>query len=125
MIQVIATDKAPSPVGPYSQALSAMGLIFVSGQIASDPTSGQFLGGSIEEQTRLVLQNLSNILASTNSSMGKVLKTTVFLKDMKDFEAMNSIYAQYFKEHKPARATVQVAALPRDAKVEIELIALA
>jgi 2-iminobutanoate/2-iminopropanoate deaminase len=125
MIQVVATDKAPKPVGPYSQALSALCLIFVSGQIANDPTSGQFLGGSIEEQTRLVLQNLSNILASTNSSMGKVLKTTVFLKDMKDYEVMNTIYAECFKEHKPARATVQVAALPRDAKVEIELIALA
>lgn len=125
MIQVVTTDKAPRPVGPYSQAVLANGLIFVSGQIASDPASGQFLGGSIEEQTRLVLQNLSCILASANSAMGKVLKTTVFLKDMKDFEAMNTIYAEYFKEHKPARATVQVAALPRDAKVEIELIALA
>jgi 2-iminobutanoate/2-iminopropanoate deaminase len=124
MIEVVTSDKAPSPVGPYSQAIRANGLIFVSGQIASDANSGQFQGGSIEEQTRLVLQNLSNILVSTNSSLGKVLKTTVYLHDMKDFEAMNKVYAEWFKDHKPARATVQVAALPSNAKVEIELIAL-
>jgi 2-iminobutanoate/2-iminopropanoate deaminase len=125
MIQIVSSDKAPTPSGHYSQAVSANGLVFVAGQIASDAKSGQFLGGSIESQTRLVFQNLSNILAASNSSLGKVLKTTVFLKDMKDFEEMNAIYAEYFQEHKPARATIQVAGLPRDAKVEIELIALA
>jgi 2-iminobutanoate/2-iminopropanoate deaminase len=103
----------------------AAGLVFVSGQIAIDPKSNQFINGSIDEQTRRVLENLSGILKSVGGDLNKVVKTTVFLKDMNDFDAMNAVYSEYFPSHKPARATVQVARLPRDAKVEIELVALA
>jgi 2-iminobutanoate/2-iminopropanoate deaminase len=123
MIQTISTDKAPKVVGPYAQAISANGLLFLSGQIATNPETGQF-GGSIEEQTRQVLNNLSSILQSVGSNLNKALKTTVFLKDMAHYDAMNAIYAEYFPNHKPARSTIQVAKLPKDALIEIEMIAL-
>ena len=124
MIKTITTDKAPKAAGPYSQAIVTNGFAFLSGQIAIDPQSNQFVGGSIEEQTKLVLNNLSNVLQSIGSSLNKSVKTTVFLKDMGDFEAMNKVYAEFFPEHKPARSTIQVARLPRDAAIEIEMIAL-
>jgi len=124
MIQTITTDKAPKALGPYSQAVLANGFVFLSGQVAIDPQSNQFIGGSIEQQTRQVLNNLSAILQSVGSSLNKALKTTVFLKDLADFEAMNKVYSEYFADHKPARATIQVTKLPKDALIEIEMIAL-
>jgi len=125
MIQVVTTDAAPKAVGPYSQAIVAAGLVFVSGHIAIDPRTNQFVDSPIEQQTRQVLENLSAILAAVGGSLNKVVKTTVFLKDMNDFDSMNKIYSEFFPGHKPARSTVQVAKLPRDARVEIELVALA
>jgi len=123
MIQTIATDKAPKALGPYSQAIVANDFVFLSGQIAIDPQSNQFIGGTIEDQTRRVINNLANILQSLGSSLDKAVKTTVFLKDLSDFEAMNKIYGEFFPNHKPARSTVQVARLPKDAAIEIEMIA--
>ena len=123
MIQTIATDKAPKALGPYSQAIVANDFVFLSGQVAIDPQSNQFIAGSIEEQTRRVLNNLANILQSVGSSLDKAVKTTVFLKDMADFEAMNKTYSEFFPNHKPARSTIQVARLPKDAAIEIEMIA--
>lgn len=125
MIQVVTTDAAPQAQGPYSQAIVAAGLVFVSGQIAVDPKTNQFVDAPIENQTRQVLDNLSAILKSIGGSLNSVVKVTVYLKDMNDFQVMNKVYAEYFPNHKPARATVQVARLPRDAGIEIELVALA
>jgi 2-iminobutanoate/2-iminopropanoate deaminase len=126
MIQVVATPKAPKALGPYSQAIVANGLVFTSGQIAIDPKTGSLIDGSIEEQTKQVLDNLSNVLESVGGSLQRALKTTVFLQDMADFSAMNKVYSEYFPDdHKPARSTVQVAKLPLNAKIEIELVALA
>jgi 2-iminobutanoate/2-iminopropanoate deaminase len=124
MIQAVFTDKAPKVVGPYSQAILANGLVFLSGQVAIDPKTNQFIGGSIEEQTRQSLDNLSAVLQSVGSTLNKALKTTVFLKDLADFEIMNKVYGEYFPEHKPARSTIQIARLPKDALIEIEMIAL-
>lgn len=124
MIQTITTDKAPKALGAYSQALLANGFIFLSGQLAVDPQTNQFIGGSIEQQTKQILENLSCILQSTGSSLDKALKTTVFLSDLSDFESMNKVYASYFPNHKPARSTIQVAKLFKDALIEIEMIAL-
>jgi 2-iminobutanoate/2-iminopropanoate deaminase len=124
MIKTITTDKAPKAVGPYSQAIVANGFAFLSGQIAIDSQSNQFVGGSIEEQTRLTFANITAVLHSMGSNLNRVVKTTVFLKDMADFEAMNKVYSQFFQEHKPARSTIQVARLPKDAAIEIEMIAL-
>jgi 2-iminobutanoate/2-iminopropanoate deaminase len=124
MIKIISTDKAPKVVGPYSQAIVANGFAFLSGQIAIDPQSNQFINGPIEEQTKLTLNNISSVLQSMGSDLSKAVKTTVFLKDMADFEAMNKVYAEFFTEHKPARSTVQVAKLPKDAAIEIEVVAL-
>ena len=123
--EVIQSDRAPLPIGPYSQAIRAGGLLYLAGQIALDPSTGQFLGGDIKTQTRRVLQNLSAVLEAAGSSMDRVVKTTVFLKDMNDFGPMNEEYGSYFKELPPARSTVQAARLPRDALVEIDVIALA
>jgi 2-iminobutanoate/2-iminopropanoate deaminase len=123
--EVVRSDRAPLPIGPYSQAIRAGGLLYLSGQIALDPATGQFLAGDIKAQTRRVLQNLAAVLEAAGSSMDRVVKTTVFLKDMNDFGAMNEEYQAMFRELPPARSTVQVARLPRDALVEIELIALA
>ena len=120
----ISTDKAPGAIGPYSQAVKAGGMIFCSGQIPIDPTTGEFVSGGVVEQTRQVLVNLSAVLGAAGSSLDQVVKTTVFLADMADFAAVNEVYAEFFSENKPARATVQAARLPRDARVEIDCIAL-
>lgn len=123
MKQVINTDKAPSAIGPYSQAIKANGFVFVSGQLPVDPQTGEFVPGGIQEQTKKSLENLQAILAVENLSFADVVRTGVFLKDMKDFAAMNEVYAQFFTAACPARACVEVARLPKDALVEIELVA--
>lgn len=125
MNEVISTDKAPGAIGPYSQAIKANGMIFCSGQIPIDPATGNFVSDDVAEQTAQVFKNLGAVLEAAGSGFGKVVKTTVFLADMNDFAAMNEVYGQYFTDNKPARATVQAARLPRDAKVEIECIAMA
>ena len=124
MREIIQTDHAPAAIGPYSQAIKTNGLIFASGQIPIDPQSGQFVEGGIREQTKQVLKNLAAVLEAAGSSLGRVVKTTVFLADMQEFGAMNEVYGEFFKEEPPARATVEAARLPRDARVEIEAIAL-
>jgi 2-iminobutanoate/2-iminopropanoate deaminase len=121
----IQTGAAPAAIGPYSQAVIAGGFVFVSGQIPIDPTTGEFVPGGVAEQTEQVMRNLASILAAAGSSILDVVKTTVFLADMGDFAAMNEVYGRYFPEDPPARATVQAARLPRDARVEIEVVALA
>ena len=121
----IQTDNAPAAIGPYSQAIKAGGFVFVSGQIPIDPQTGQFVSGGIAEQTEQVLKNLSAVLEAAGSSLGLVVKTTVFLADMKEFSGMNEVYATFFSSSPPARATVAAAGLPRDARVEIEAVALA
>lgn len=121
----IQTDNAPAAIGPYSQAIKAGGFVFVSGQIPIDPRTGQFVAGGIAEQTQQVLKNLSALLEAAGSSIDRVVKTTVFLADMKDFTGMNEVYATFFSGPPPARATVAAAGLPRDARVEIEVVALA
>jgi 2-iminobutanoate/2-iminopropanoate deaminase len=125
MNEVISTDKAPGAIGPYSQAIKANGMIFCSGQIPIDPATGNFISEDVAEQTGQVFKNLLAVLEAAGSGFDKVVKTTVFLADMNDFAAMNEVYSKYFVENKPARATVQAARLPRDAKVEIDCIALA
>src|SRR5687767_8934223 len=124
MNEVISTDKAPGAIGPYSQAIKANGIIFCSGQIPIDPATGNFVSEDIGEQTVQVFKNLQAVLEAAGSGFDKVVKTTVFLADMNDFAAMNEVYGNYFVENKPARATVQAARLPRDAKVEIDCIAI-
>ncbi|HXN23658.1 MAG TPA: RidA family protein [Candidatus Dormibacteraeota bacterium] len=126
MRDVVTTDGAPKPIGPYSQALKVSqtsGLIFASGQVAIDPHSGQFAGGDIRQQTKRVVENLKAVLEAAGSNLHKVVKTTVFLKDMNDFAAMNEVYSQFFPAPPPARSTVEVARLPKDALVEIDAIA--
>ena len=120
----IQTDNAPAAIGPYSQAIKAGGFVFVSGQIPIDPQTGQFVPGGIAEQTEQVLKNLSAVLEAAGSSLDLVVKTTVFLADMKEFSGMNEVYATFFSSPPPARATVAAAGLPRDARVEIEAVAL-
>ena len=119
----VATDLAPKAIGPYSQAVVHNGLAFLSGQIPLDPATGQIVEGDIAVQTERVLENLKAVLEACESSLGQVLKTTVFLKDMGEFPKMNEVYARYFGENPPARATVEAARLPRDVRVEIEAIA--
>ena len=121
----IQTDNAPAAIGPYSQAIKAGGFVFVSGQIPIDPQTGQFVAGGIAEQTEQVLKNLSAVLEAAGSSLDRIVKTTVFLADMKEFTGMNEVYATFFSGPAPARATVAAAGLPRDARVEIEAVALA
>ena len=125
MREIIKTERAPEAIGPYSQAVKAGGLVFASGQIPIDPATGQFVPGGVKEQTEQVLRNLSMVLEAAGSGLGQVVKTTVFLADMGDFAAMNEVYGRYFTADAPARATVEAARLPRDARVEIEAIALA
>lgn len=125
MKEVISTQRGPKAIGPYSQALKANGFVFVSGQVAFDPATGQLIEGDISRQTERVLENLKAILEAAGSSLGQAVKTTVFLKDMGDFVAMNEVYGRYFSADPPARSTVEVARLPRDVRVEIDVIALA
>jgi 2-iminobutanoate/2-iminopropanoate deaminase len=120
----VQTEHAPAAIGPYSQAIKAGGFVFVSGQIPIDPQTGEFVSGGVAEQTDRVLKNLSAVLEASGSSLEQVVKTTVFLADMKDFGAMNEVYARFFTAEPPARATVAAAGLPRDARVEIEAVAL-
>jgi 2-iminobutanoate/2-iminopropanoate deaminase len=121
--QVINTAQAPKAIGPYSQAIRAGDFVFCAGQTPLDPATGNLVEGDIEVQTRRVLQNLSAVLQAAGTSLAKVVKTTVFLQDMNDFQKMNTVYGEFFPKDPPARSTVQVARLPRDARVEIELIA--
>jgi len=123
MNEVISTENAPGAIGPYSQAIKAGGMVFCSGQIPIDPATGQFVSDNIAEQTVQVFKNLEAVLKAAGTGLSNVVKTTVFLADMNDFTEMNEVYSQFFSENKPARATVQAARLPRDAKVEIECIA--
>jgi 2-iminobutanoate/2-iminopropanoate deaminase len=120
----IQTENAPAAIGPYSQAIKAGGFVFCSGQVAIDPQTGQFVAGGIAEQTEQVLKNLQAVLEAAGSSLDQVVKTTVLMADMKEFSAMNEVYARFFSEPPPARATVAAAGLPRDARVEIEVVAL-
>jgi 2-iminobutanoate/2-iminopropanoate deaminase len=121
--RIIATPNAPGAIGPYSQGVvTENGMVFTAGQVALDPSTGELVAGDVKEQTRRALENLKAILDAGGSGLPYVVKTTVFLKDMDDFAAMNEVYGQYFRENPPARSTVQVARLPRDARVEIEAI---
>ncbi|MGB9241720.1 MAG: RidA family protein [Candidatus Acidiferrales bacterium] len=125
MKEVISTDKGPKAIGPYSQAIKANGFIFVSGQGAGDPVTGKIVEGGVAEQTARCLENLKAIVEAAGSSLDRAVRLGVFLKDMNDFEAMNKVYARYFPANTPARTTVEAARLPRDFRVEIDMIALA
>jgi 2-iminobutanoate/2-iminopropanoate deaminase len=125
MREVISTEKGPKAIGPYSQAIKANGFIFVSGQTAFDPASGKAIEGETAKQTECTLENVKAILQAAGSSLDRVVKVGVFLKDMNDFTAMNEVYALYFPANPPARTTVEVARLPRDFLVEMDVIALA
>ena len=124
-MNIIATPSAPPAIGPYSQAIVHNGMAYLSGQIPLDPATVQVIEGDIGAQTERVLENMAAVLAACGSSLGKIVKTTVFLKDMGEFAAMNAVYARYFATNPPARSTVEVARLPRDVRVEIECIAIA
>ena len=123
MKDVVLTDRGPKPIGPYSQAIKSNGFLFASGQIASDPKTGELVGSDVRQQTERVLENIKSIVEAGGITLSHVVKTTVFLKDMNDFAAMNEVYARYFTAAPPARSTVQAARLPKDALVEIDLIA--
>ena len=123
MRDVILTDRGPKPIGPYSQAIRSNGFLYVSGQVALDPKTGEMAGTDIRQQTERTIQNVKGILEAAGSNLHHVVKTTVFLKDMNDFAAMNEVYGKYFTSAPPARSTVQVSRLPKDALVEIEVIA--
>jgi 2-iminobutanoate/2-iminopropanoate deaminase len=124
VIDTVATERGPKAIGPYSQAVKANGFVFLSGQIALDPMSQQIVEGDVAVQTERVLENLKAIVEAAGSSIQRVVKTTVFLADMNDFAAMNEVYGRYFISNRPARSTVEAARLPRDVRVEIDLIAL-
>jgi len=124
MKEVISTDKAPKAIGPYSQAIKANGFIFTAGQIALDPVTGQLVEGDVARQTTRVLESLKGIVEAAGSSLDRAVKATVYLKDMNDFAAMNEVYARYFPANPPARSTVEAARLPRDVRVEIDLVVL-
>jgi 2-iminobutanoate/2-iminopropanoate deaminase len=123
MREIVLTDRGPKPIGPYSQAVKANGFLYMSGQVALDPKTGEMVGATIAEQTERVMNNIKGILEAAGSNFHRVIKTTVFLKDMNDFSAMNDVYAKSFPSAPPARSTVQVSRLPKDALVEIEVIA--
>jgi 2-iminobutanoate/2-iminopropanoate deaminase len=123
MKDVVLTDRGPKPIGPYSQAIKSNGFLFASGQIAFDPKTGELVGTDVRQQTERVLENIKTIIEAGGVNLSHVVKTTVFLKDMNDFAAMNEVYARYFPAAPPARSTVQAARLPKDALVEIEVIA--
>jgi len=124
MRDVVTTDRGPKPIGPYSQAIKSGGFLFASGQVALDPKTNELVGGDIRQQTERVLENVKGIVEAAGSKLHHVVKTTVYLKDLNDFPAMNEVYARYFTAAPPARSTVQVARLPKDALVEIEVIAV-
>ena len=124
MIETVATDRGPKAIGPYSQAIRANGFVFLSGQIPLDPKTQQVVEGDASVQTERVLENLKGVVEAAGSSIQRVVKTTVFLADMNDFAAMNEVYSRYFVTHRPARSTVEVARLPKNVRVEIDLIAL-
>ncbi|MBI1871558.1 MAG: RidA family protein [Chlamydiae bacterium] len=124
MIKTIFTQNAPQPVGPYSQAIQADQLLFLAGQIPLDPVSGELISGGVQDQTRRVIENIKAVLEAAGGELSKVVKATVFLKDLKFFDDMNKIFTEYFEKVKPARSTLQVARLPKDADVEIEVIAV-
>jgi 2-iminobutanoate/2-iminopropanoate deaminase len=123
MKEIVTTDRGPKPIGPYSQGVKANGLLYLSGQVALDPKTNEMLAGDIRQQTERTLENIKGILEAGGSNLHHVLKTTVFLKDMNEFAQMNEVYGRYFTAAPPARSTVQVARLPKDASVEIEVIA--
>ncbi len=123
MRQAVATDHAPKAIGPYSQAIKAGNLVFVSGQIPIDPATGEFVPGDVKAQTDRVMRNLTAILEAAGTSMDAVVRCTVYLADMNDFAAMNEVYGSYFSQPAPARATIQAVRLPKDARVEIDVIA--
>lgn len=125
MRDIVFTPRGPKPIGPYSQAVRANGFLFVSGQVGFDPQTGEFVGNDVRSQTERVIENLKAILEAAGVSLNHVVKTTVFLKDMNDFPAMNEVYAKYFSAAPPARSTVQAARLPKDALVEIDVVAVA
>jgi len=122
-LNYLKTDRAPEPIGPYSQATEMNGFIFTSGQIAIDPSSGEIISSKIEDQTRQVIKNLQEVLLAGNSSLAKVVKTTIFLSDMNNFAKVNDIYREYFGSSKPARSTVEVSRLPKNVLIEIDCIA--
>ncbi len=124
MKEIVSTENAPGAIGPYSQAVKTGGMVFCSGQIPIDPATGEFVSENVDEQTEQVLTNLSEVLKAAGTSLDNVVKTTVFLADMNDFVEMNEVYGRFFSDNKPARATVQAARLPRDARVEIDCIAV-
>jgi 2-iminobutanoate/2-iminopropanoate deaminase len=123
MKEIVTTDRGPKPIGPYSQGVKANGLLYLSGQVALDPKTNEMLAGNIRQQTERTLENIKGILEAGGSNLHHVIKTTVFLKDMNEFAQMNEVYGRYFTAAPPARSTVQVARLPKDALVEIEVIA--
>ena len=123
--EIVSTKEAPAAIGPYSQAVKAEGLVFISGQIPLDPISGEIAGNSIEAQTERVMKNLDAVLIAAGSDLDKVIKTTIYLTDLNDFTVVNGIYGSYFNESPPARATVEVSGLPKGVRVEIDAIALA
>ena len=123
-MRVIATDGAPKAIGPYSQAIAIDSLVFTAGQVALDPKGGELVGRTTAEQTEQVFANLKAVLAAAGTSLARVVKTTVYLADMADFAQMNEVYAKHFGSHKPARSTVQAAGLPKNARVEIDVIAI-
>ncbi|MBK3332829.1 RidA family protein [Persephonella atlantica] len=122
-MQIIQTEKAPKAIGPYSQAVKYENLLFISGQIAIDPETQEFIGGDAEKQTERIMENIKAILEEAGLNFNHVIKSTIYLKNIQDFEAVNKVYGRYFTEHKPARATVEVSNLPKGALVEIEAIA--
>jgi 2-iminobutanoate/2-iminopropanoate deaminase len=124
MKKIILTDKAPKPIGPYSQAVVVNGMAFLSGQVALDPATGQLIKGDIAAHTEQVMHNLKAVLEASGASFASVVKTTVYLKNMDDFTQMNEVYGRFFEDKPPARSTVQAAGLPRDAKIEVDCIAL-
>jgi 2-iminobutanoate/2-iminopropanoate deaminase len=121
---VVTSDKAPQAIGPYSIAIKTAPFVFTSGQVGIDPATGEIVAGGVEAETRQVLTNLTHVLQAAGSGLGQVVKTTVFLRDMADFAKMNAIYAEFFNENPPARSTIAVSGLPKDAQVEIEAVAL-
>jgi 2-iminobutanoate/2-iminopropanoate deaminase len=124
MREIVLTDRGPKPIGPYSQAVKANGLLYMSGQVALDPKSGEMAGSTIAEQTERVMNNIKGIIEAAGSKLSHVVKTTVYLKNMNDFAAMNEVYSKFFTAAPPARSTVEVSRLPKDALVEIDVVAV-